>query len=138
MFDWMVNNLTALAPSDFYLCVPNQLSMYGARMQQPISGSFDFLDFAAAKKGCNDAGGKVVFNHHNVKEAMDDWSGSGTEEAGKVFGMSMVEYCVYTPGLTLTHFVQRQARQSVWNVDGGVLCLHAGPDAEQNVSRRVP
>ena len=101
MFDWMVNNLTALAPSDFYLCVPNQLSIYGARMQQPISGSFDFLDFAAAKKGCVGAGGKVVFNHQGVKEVMDKWSASGTdEEAGTGTGAcasSSLQYFVDLP-----------------------------------------
>lgn len=135
MFDWMVNDLTGLAPADFYLCVPNHLSVYGARIQQPISGTFDFSDFAVAKKGCNDAGGKVVFNHQGVKEVMDDWSGSGTGQGtGKVFGMSMVEYCVYTPGLTLNKMCRDACIKETEKVNGEFkrLCKRRYPSMSLN------
>jgi hypothetical protein len=118
MYNWMVWRLTGLKPSQYYRCILKNLNLFDTEYESKApeikddnGQSFDFSKehFQESSDKCTSAekGGMVIFAADRKTDSaytnlINRWSAADKDDLADIFGVTLIHYCYYTPGLSYT------------------------------------
>jgi len=104
MFKWMVWRITNA--TQIYTCIENTLNMFNPYYESDATAIDTSSNFTELDEKCKNSNGMVIpraSNNTFFSQKMKKWGDktlNDSMELPKLFGITMIQYCYYTPGLS--------------------------------------